>query len=159
MKVIFLDIDGVLNSMDHLDSLMKIKPYKKKLEQFDEITHEKFGEKFDFRCCNWLEYIIGATKAKIVISSSWKEIGIVGLKEMWIKRALPGEILDITKELKSSRGQEIDNWVIENNPSSYVIIDDTADFFLHQNKNLILTNSKFGLTRELSDLAIKILGT
>jgi len=147
VKIIFLDIDGVLNSMDNLNSLIKL----------SRNASDKYGELFDIRCCNCLDYIISNTNAKIVISSSWKEMGLKRLKEMWIDRKLPGEILDITKDLKTTRGEEIDNWVNTNNPSSYLIIDDTPDFFTHHDERIIITNSESGLTDELSDKAIRIL--
>jgi hypothetical protein len=76
MKVIFLDIDGVLN-LNH-----------KERDEYGPLFHENF--------VNNLDLIIQETGAKIVISSTWRYSGLTIMKEMWEKRNLPGEVIDTT---------------------------------------------------------------
>ena len=61
MKVIFLDIDGVLNYMDFW--------YKRRLE-FEKTG--KFGPSFDEEKIKILSEIVSETGAKIVLSSTWR---------------------------------------------------------------------------------------
>lgn len=76
MKVIFLDIDGVLNIIP---------------ESVDE-----FGAVFHSNFVNNLKWIIEETDAKLVISSTWRYGGLNWLKRMWKYRNYPGEIIGIT---------------------------------------------------------------
>ena len=63
MKIIFLDIDGVL------------------IPDFD---HENIKQEWNRSCVNNLMYIISQTNAKIVISSSWRH-NIKSLKTSWLE--------------------------------------------------------------------------
>lgn len=168
-KIIFLDIDGVLN----------VRCEKK--DEFGCIFHENF--------VNNLRWIIKKTDAKIVISSTWKIIGIEKLREMWKKRNLPGEIIDITPyEVdvveKSDiefydfvdRGHEIQQWLDDNNEivKNYCIIDDENDMLPSQQNNFVRTsnnmnhpdsvngyglNNGYGLTKICSKKVIRILNS
>ena len=83
-KVLFLDIDGVLNT-------------KWWYTQMDRNTHkDKYGYAFDPNAVANLKKIIDETGADIVISSSWKCFGLSELEEMWQDRGLPGKLIDIT---------------------------------------------------------------
>ena len=58
MKLVFLDVDGVLNH-----------------QHFGEDEQSKFG--FDKKCVNALRYILACVPdAKIVITSAWKRFDI-----------------------------------------------------------------------------------
>ena len=149
MKVIFLDIDGVLASIDYLSVTSKLR-----IKNPDE-----FGYDFDPRCVMNLERIILETEACIVISSCWKSMGIKKLKEMWELRKLPGEIVDITPEIPGKRGLEIKQWLNKNkNVTDYVILDDDNDMIEEQVDNFIKVNSEFGLSFKNSQMAIFKLG-
>jgi hypothetical protein len=150
MKVIFLDIDGVLASMDYL-----------KVTSFLKIPHpDEFGYGFDPRCVLNLEKIILQTDAVIVISSYWKSMGINRLNYMWKVRNLPGKIIGITQEDPSGkRGLEIEKWLNENkNINSYVILDDDHDMLSEQVNNFIKINAEFGISFKNTETAINILG-
>lgn len=163
MKVIFLDIDGVLN----VCSLER--------DMYGSLFHEEF--------VNNLGHIIDSTNASIVISSSWRYSGLDTMKCMWKYRCLPGEVIDITpfkskKEKSSSnwtnlpfherneRGEEINDW-LELHPevTSYCIIDDDDDFTEEQRKHFVQTFlledkdsiQGYGLTRNCASQAIIIL--
>ena len=61
MKVIFLDIDGVLNSVN---------TFKKRYEEHQKIN--KWTLEIDLKMLENLKEIVEKTDAKIVLSSSWR---------------------------------------------------------------------------------------
>lgn len=158
MKVIFLDIDGVLQV-----------EFNKK-DEWGHLFHKPFVEN--------LRNIIDETGAKIVISSTWKMSGLQILKEMWLKRNLPGEIIDITPNEVDvvergtcefydlvDRGYEIQQWIDDNKPDKWVIIDDVNDMLPSQKNNFILTSNLscddsyrgYGLSKRCAERAISFL--
>ena len=163
MKVIFLDIDGVLNTQDWHSRMTKDTP------------RDEFGWAFDLVAVENLAHIIKETGASIVISSSWKFLGLAKLREMWKIRNLPGTILDITPntvsdelllnanldemELGVCRGNEIKEWLSRHNSevSNYVIIDDFDDMLPEQEEHVVLTNTLIGITDFDAEKAIAIL--
>jgi hypothetical protein len=162
MKVIFLDIDGVLNTgaySVHFFELMKlIDKTRKEAKAFrQEILRDEFGNKFDPLTIDALKNIIEATGAKIVVSSTWRKSGLYFIEKMWEFRDLPGEIIDITPILNTPRGEEIDYWLKENEVDSYLILDDDRDMLPEQESNFIRTNGTYGLTLTDAEKAIEIL--
>ncbi len=170
IKVIFLDIDGVLNVYCE--------------------SHDKWGCTFHRHLVDNLRYIIEKTGAKIVISSTWRSgftmfdgsyiDGLTGLKQMWIDRNLPGEIIDITPNAQDvikntdiefydlvDRGHEIKLWLDKNPVDNYCIIDDDNDFLIEQRSNFVRTANNIdhtdcvdiglGLTKICADKIINIL--
>ena len=159
MKVIFLDIDGVLNVYCQ--------------------SRDKFGCNFHQHFIDNLKTIVDKTGAKLVISSSWRVDGIDTMRAMWDFRKLPGVIIDITPDLyftysgpdgddDYNRGDEIQLW-LDSHPdvTNYVILDDDNDMLSNQKDNFVQTNRNlkhpdcvdrgYGLTKICSDKAIKIL--
>ncbi len=161
MKVIFLDIDGVLNVYSH--------------------DHDEFGSQFHSHFVDNLKRIIDETEAKIVISSTWRYAGLERMKEMWEKRGLPGDVIDVTPDCtylfnegllelttRIERGYEIEYWLDENpGVQKYVILDDNDDFLPYQRGNFVRTSNNinhpdcvdigYGLTNECTNKAIRIL--
>ena len=159
MKIIFLDIDGVLNVMN---------PER---DVYGSLFHPQFVEN--------LKRLVEETGAKIVISSTWRFSGLEWLSAMWLDREMPGQLLDITPftaspELierhydpmmgGSERGYEIQQWLEDHVVDRYVIIDDDNDMLLTQNPSFVQTRDNwdhtdhvegFGLTKECTDKAIK----
>ena len=137
MKIIFLDIDGVLNSMDDR--------FSQKLETEEHLL--------------LLKELVEKTNAKIVVSSSWR--GIPSLMKTLHKKMkeINAEIIGTTKSLPGTRGVEIKDW-LENSPElieSFVILDDDSDMddlFDH----LVQTSTEKGLTRiEMEEALDKLL--
>lgn len=162
MKIIFLDIDGVLNR--YCDG--------------DDGVFDNFYEVY----VNNLKRIVEETGAKIVISSSWRHAGLRRMQELWEERDLPGEIIDITPTINElydngyiqyydmvSRGAEVQCWIDkhEQEIEKYVIIDDMEDFNDEQLPYFVKTWGNnhpeahktygIGLTKECADRAIYIL--
>lgn len=166
MKVIFLDIDGVLNVI------------ATNRDQYGDVFRPEFVEN--------LARIIQETDAKIVISSTWRMSGLDVMREMWQKRGLAGEVIGITpyitthelKELEEStgsdwlaRGWEIAEWLKltkdEIQVDKYVILDDDTDMLDSQLPYFLQCSelkdddavNGCGLTKRITERAIEILNS
>lgn len=151
MKVIFLDIDGVLNSYIH-----------------DRERSEKDGN-IDRTRLVLLKELVDRTGAKIVLSSSWRnhwdkdetkcdEIG----REIALDFASAGlEIYDKTLKVGYlERSQEINLWLKDNaNVEKFVIFDDNGYNWRELSDNLIQTNYRIGrgLEKEHINKAMELL--
>lgn len=162
-KIIFLDIDGVLNSTDYQNSnsclrrvecdstgLMFNSPLLK------HKTKDGHGNLFDPRCVNWLKAIINITGAKIVISSDWRRNGLSEMQNLWIDRRLSGEVIGITG-VAESRGIEIQEYIEAHPVFSYCIIDDLTCSCRGLRNYWVQTESRFGLTSIEANQVVKIL--
>ena len=152
MKILFLDFDGVLNPLDNMYSnyyLWKKNP--------DHKSKDGYGDLFDQRCVNWLEYIILKTNCKLVISSTWRMSGLNVMRRMWEDRNIKGEIYSITSQLPGAiRGSEIAKWLKENKyVQSYYIVDDNNDMW--EDQLLVQTDPVYGLDRSSAIKIINIL--
>ena len=162
-KVLFLDIDGVINTKEWHSKMTKDTP------------KDEYGYAFDPVSVANLAHIIDETGADTVISSSWKFYGVPKLRDMWQKRNLPGHILDITPNTVSDemllnanldefqlgvcRGNEIKEWLSRHGRkvSNYVIIDDYDDLLPEQEDHVVLTDTLVGITAFDAEKAIAIL--
>ena len=147
-KVLFLDIDGVLNPKWWIR-----KP-----------VVDIYGYDFDAEPVANLEKIIAETGADIVISSSWKCMGLSKLQRMWKDRGLPGKVVDVTPDFMSdellmneelgnmdhlcNRGCEIKGWLMQHKDEEvqYVIIDDMDDILPEQQAYFIQTDPGIGIS-------------
>lgn len=150
MKVLFLDIDGVLNDDE---------TYK------TDRTPDGFCG-IDSNKVLLLKEIIDSTKAKIVLSSSWKDFWgdetNPDNKYLNDKLAEAGlVIMDKTIDNWANRGEGITNYVKEHDVDNYILLDDEI-FDDYEKFNLldklILTDEAVGLTKENVKDAIKLLG-
>ena len=157
MKIIFLDIDGVLNCES---------AYKNGECQYKEWTWEDglpdHYQRFCVRSKDLLNKLIDETGAKIVISSSWRHSGIEFMQKVWEFEKMHGEIIAITPSLRTSgihipRGMEINyylendlrfrhiNWskeeqlkyMKESDLENYIIIDDDSDMLYGQRNHFV----------------------
>lgn len=110
MKVIFLDIDGVLNSDEYFD---KIKG--KKIEGIER--------EIDVNKIKLLKQAVEKTGAKVVLTSSWRYTrNAQYLKQLLLTYGISA---DSTPFLGNKRGNEIKQWLIEHqNIENFVILDD-----------------------------------
>lgn len=152
MKVIFLDIDGVLNGyglLDYLFSLIPIKPIKRLYRRYTDITgiHEIKVKH--------LSKIIKSTNAKVVMSSSWR-FSLWGipyerlhgdkkkLTDLFTKYKI--DVIDITPKISGAdRDKEILQWLskYESTVESFIILDDENTHLtaFHNDKRFIQTSS------------------
>jgi len=159
MKIIFLDIDGVLNAHEKLDPNV----------MSGQINKDKV---------KLLNQILEATGAKLILSSAWRylvhrgEMTLQGLD--WLLRShgiFQDRIIGITKPdtmfptpdgkifpKENERGEQISAWLQEN-PGyiKYVVIDD-LDLGISEAKHpFILVDGTVGLTEQNAQKAIKLL--
>lgn len=158
MNTLFLDIDGVLNS----------------LEYFMNPPEDSFNSyplcEFDKRAINIINKIIRECGiSNLVISSDWRNVWTkeelinifisVGLKipskvdttECFINK------FSVDEYDKIGRGYEIQKYINDNNIINYIIIDDDNRFLEEQQSKLILTSFNNGVQLNHLTKAKKIL--
>jgi hypothetical protein len=152
MKILFLDIDGVVNCKDTFTQTKRPGPYP---------------------LDSYMAFLVGRiqleTGCKVVLSSAWRlhPEGIQNVSERVV------ELLDITPSVKwdgvpkfarghwwknhELRGDEINAW-LEKHPEveKYAILDDSLDFY--DNQPLFRTTWEKGLTDEIAEQVIQHLG-
>jgi len=137
MKVLFLDIDGVLNNFQS----------------------RNFGETFNVSACKNLNSLLKKVpELKIVVSSAWRMHGLAYMKKVLKGNGIdPDRIVDITGNEQGERGHQIQCW-LDRNPgvTGMVIIDDESDMGALKDK-LVKTSSYIGLTSTHVTEAIKML--
>lgn len=120
MKVIFLDIDGVLNSerwfvQRHIGGARIV------------VVSREDGQ-IDPECVERLNRLTEVTGAVLVISSTWRIGGMDWLVPLLRRKGVAAEIIGRTPDLNTVRGHEIGHWLSEHpEVGSYVILDDTSD--------------------------------
>ena len=151
MKIVFLDIDGVLNHVRMTDKIGEGLDVvsKSAVDIFNDFTDE--------------------TDAKVVISSTWRHVrgrtheDLVALLR---SLGLTGDIIGQTpvlRERHSLRGNEIYGWLKENEAlvgrefNRYVIIDDDSDMLLWQARNYVSVDNYTGITPNTTYKAKRIL--
>lgn len=138
MKVIFLDVDGVL------------------------ITGQIDWKTPNPECIANLNLLIERTGAQIVVSSCWRSgRTLLELRDLFHQWGVRGPVIGRTDEFMEWRGLEIAQWLKERarergDVGSFVIIDDDADMGDLLPK-LVQTKFHTGLTAEDVQKAIDIL--
>ena len=145
MKIIFLDIDGVLVTRN------SIKYQYLNFPDEDEIRFSKKAVKN-------LNKLIRLTKARIVISSTWRLFhSFEKLQNIFEEQEIKGKIISTTSVEKATieedipRGQKITDWLEQNSEvEQYVIIDDDvqADCIQFHPYNCVETSYKRGFAPE-----------
>lgn len=135
MKVIFLDIDGVLNSRHY------------------DLNRKASEGNIDTSRLLLLKQLLELTGAKIVLTSSWRshwdpngeQTDAVGkeLEENFLRSGI--SLYDKTPEINKDRAKEIKAW-LEMNPGvvSFVIIDDQKFGWGDLEPSLIKTDYRIG---------------
>ena len=123
-KIIFLDVDGVLNSLEYFDQL-KNSDQSKKIGEYQELDVEKV---------RLLAEIITNTGAEIVLSSTWRDIGRKeGQRDHPMYQYLVDtldafglKIIDHTPYFEYDRPREIKEWLNrqEDKDIRFVSLDD-----------------------------------
>ena len=177
LKVVFLDIDGVLNSEafarkideQHLQ-LGHVEPSRPK--RATTCGCYRLERRIDRDAVARLNRLVAETGAKIVISSSWRRLlEPAEVHRLLVEQGLRAEVIGETPhgnadaELRAAlghparifRGHEIDFW-LKRHPEveRFVILDDGSDMEMHKNR-LVQTDFEEGLLDEHVDLAIHML--
>lgn len=151
MKVLFLDIDGVVNKQDNFKHSKGTTPYP-----------------VDSYCAFLVARIVSATDCQVVLSSSWRNypdaVKIVSSSIVPLLSSTPNLYYDYDPPIiargrewnKAIRGDEINKWLDDHHTvKKYAILDDDEDF--HDNQPLFQTNFKEGLTDEIARKVIEYL--
>lgn len=166
MNVLFLDIDGVLNSVEWCKAgngfgyppAKRQRCSKEKLRWCPDMVKR-------------LQRVIETTGASIVISSSWRGYGAGAARKWkamfnvygWRNAPVIGETPDLTRQQPNSavyvavkRGEEVAAWLNANpHVERFVCVDDGDDFLPDQ--PLVLTDMEHGLTDANADTCIEVL--
>lgn len=176
MKILFLDIDGVLN---HTAFLARVQDDK----DFAHLTDfGRYVRMIDPVAVGRLNRIVDATDAKIVISSTWRRLMTAGQLRKALERAgLKSWVFSqtpclLTPVLRTpfgkvptgapavgsvQRGREIESWLVLRKKklgvTRFVILDDDSDMEPYMDR-LVQTSMKEGLQDEHVEKAIELLG-
>lgn len=174
MNVIFLDVDGVLNTVDH---------FTRNTERWRSMSRaERFPEMLEPELVERLKTLVTRSKTEVVLSSSWRlhPAGVEAVKSVI-------DILDCTPTLEDAitglgwplkmsvyypRGAEIHAFLAQgirarHDIQRYVILDDNPivshgyqrfDDLKYLNDHFVETNPGRGLTDEAVEAALRILG-
>ncbi len=139
MKIIFLDIDGVLNSK-YTDRYARTVLKKEK----------GYHVSFDGTCMMALNDIIEGHEEEVrfVLSSTWRNDHTQEeMEKLLYQHGFKGKFHEdwATKHLWTSRGKEVQEWLSRHSEvENWICLDDGTDFF--DKDNLILTDDFIGLT-------------
>jgi len=148
-KILFLDIDGVLNSVQH--KALKYGTYGLAPEHIAHLNH--IVEEVEDVC--------------IVLSSTWRlHHSAEEMTEMLKAEGFIGTIHDCTPDLTvqegsiwlgNCRGYEIQTWLDDNSPKAlFAILDDDSDMGPIKN-HLFKTRFRTGLTKEIAQQVVQYL--
>lgn len=158
MKILFLDVDGVLNHEG-------------------VFSDRRFGYlPIDCLCVGRLHRVVRETGCQIVLSSSWRggdwqerKLAAEFVFECRYGDAPYGEYLSVRHEDGSTRrlsgadyegrGSEIAEWLSRHpEVTAYAIVDDDGDMLAEQKPFFVQTSFSDGLTDDHADRLIEILG-
>lgn len=132
-KVLFLDIDGVLNS--HRTAYAT--------GGFPHGFEPEQKAKFDWIAVGLIRKICDQEDVSIVLSSSWRIIHSVHD----CANGLDLPIFDRTKSLAGVRGEEIQEWLSRHpEVDHYAIVDDNSDMLESQRGHFVQTSHEDGLS-------------
>lgn len=138
-KVLFLDVDGVVNKRDNYNPANNPGPYP-----------------VDAYCAFLVGRIQLQTGCEVVLSSSWRHHpeGVQNVSDRIVK------LLDVTPYSDKYRGDEVQMW-LDKHPEvdKYAILDDDMDFYVYQAPNYFKTRFEDGLTDEIAQSVIEHLNS
>jgi hypothetical protein len=159
MKVMFLDIDGVLNSVDTAVAFHSLKT---------EIDYRINEQRLDPVSIGLLKALCDKTDAKIVISSTWRMgrtlqdfiniFASYGWKDFPVidKTPIGYHLFEIGSR---TRGHEIQHWLSEHpEVTKYLIIDDDSDMLDEQMQSFVHVSNINGFRSNHYCHCLRLLG-
>lgn len=150
-KIVFLDMDGVLNSRD----------WNRRRPSVDKTSWLKRCWQYDIDpvCAKLLHDLLIDTDAHVVISSTWRILNTYEQVAGYIKDVIPefeservigATVKNLPAEYRDNlikrvgRGDEVNYWMEQNDfTGNYVIFDDDSDF--HEDQPFVWVSHDFGL--------------
>lgn len=163
MKILFLDIDGVLATPKSYKTIRHIKASP---TENNPMPEDKEYNSFDPKAVAHLNHILEKTDAILVMSSTWRKLSsFMELKVILKQEGVKGKLLDITGDHYRGRGHEVKDWLEKNSSivDKYVIVDDDIqDILEHHPKNTVHVMGGWlgghGMLRKHAVRATEILG-
>jgi HAD domain in Swiss Army Knife RNA repair proteins len=168
MKVLFLDVDHVLNSEKWL--LQREEALKRIEGDIAEggdglrdltllsIAHDE--QQIDPAAIEVLNEIMSRTKAVIVVSSTWRlDHSMPDIVNVLLRRGFKwcDRIIGCTLELDGPRGLEIQAWLEQVDVDTFAILDDNSDMG-ELMPQLVQTTQEKGLQPEHIEPVLQLLG-
>ncbi len=158
-RIVFLDIDGVLNGARFFDAQSK-RDHRRKRGQ---AKAQDPADAIDPAAVEHLNAIVARTGAQVVISSSWRcAFGLSEIARFLDARGFKGLVCGSTPVgYGIARGQEIEGWLraqdyAAHTVESFVILDDIGDM-AHLASRLVQTDTLHGLQPEHVERAVAML--
>lgn len=133
MKVVFLDFDGVINSIQWI---------KNKDDKW------KIKHSINPQAIQWVSEFCEKYNYKVIISSTWRYGGLEECKKYLYDNGFRKsiDIIDTTPIIHGKeRGDEITEWLNNHPVEKYLIFDDDSDMTIHMDR-LIKSNGFIGFT-------------
>lgn len=159
MRILFLDIDGVLNSTRFMVE-------RAKAGTWDGADPKDWTNMLDPAAVAILNRVIEMTDCKIVISSSWRVAHPFDRVGLFMRKAgFVGEVIGQTVQyvriadgVYGGRSAEIALWLRDHpEVTNFAIVDDGSDAGVGMESHFVDTYLPVGLTNEDADRLIKIL--
>lgn len=148
LRLVFLDIDGVLNSYPFLERHDAADP--------DEADDRYWTSMLDPAAVARLNRLLDATGARVVIASSWRcAMPLERLRQILLAAGLEGVIEGQTAPELNHRGRAVSAYLAERPCRDYVILDDDPFQKPHTGR-LVHTDPELGLTEAQVDEAIEL---
>jgi hypothetical protein len=160
-SILFLDLDGVLNSSDYTRNRREIR--------------RPTPHRIDAQAVPHLNTVLKRTGATVVISSNWRHGRTVeGLQEILSAHGVECEVIGTTPAFTKNftkhpeddtravvavpRGKEIQAWLAEHPEVVRFAILDDKDDMCELMPYLVQTNREYGLTAEHIEPLVRLLG-
>jgi len=158
-KIIFLDIDGVLNSSKFFEE-QGFDPDVDE-EGYEPLSLEWWAQGIDPEAVKLVNEIVSRTGARVVISSSWRLNTNIGyLRRVLQARGFEGDIIGATPRLQGDhRGREIAAWLHAHgrDVESFVILDDDDDMEPVRHRQIQSSFTTGGLRQAHVERAVELL--
>ena len=158
-KIIFLDIDGVLNSQNTFRDNHEYRKF------FVKYMNDGVNDKIIYKMLDidldkvfMIRDICNLTGAKVVISSTWRRSRYYPLiEERLTSLGIP--IVGVTPFISNNRGDEIRKYLEDNKVDNFVILDDDIFRDFNELENYLVKTSFYedGLTDEISKEVVRVL--
>lgn len=164
MKILFLDVDGVLNSQETFQRNHDAWLASGELEKHPKVHGWPMGH-LDSELISRLNTVCAKTDCHIVLSSAWRIIAELPDFRGWLTQKgfkYSEKIIDRTANLSvdNRRGAEIQDWIDKNKEkvSLYAIVDDDSfDIVPVHPNNFVHTSFMEGLQDPQVDMLVNML--